>query len=176
MRSLELNQWPVSMGKVALAAGVAVLMGGAGQALGAEPVTPGLRPGPAAAAPIKGSGVKLAYDVAPTAGAQGARVTLRLSGVSDPAGATVHYTIQGPGRILAQDAKALAPGQEAVRQVTVAFDPSQRVYLNVFTRQGDRAGVVAVPLGAVPPGVAPSGKLSVNPGARPLILLPAETR
>lgn len=135
-----------------------------------------LPPGPAPSSPIKGSGVKLAHEVLPASRPDGARVTLRLSGVTDRAGATVRYTLQGPGRIVSQDATPLPPGQESVRQVTVAFDLTQRVYLNVFTRQGDRAGVVAIPLGAAPPVGSPSGTPGKGAAATPMVVLPAQTR
>lgn len=130
----------------------------------------------APAAPIKGSGVNLIHEVVPARTPEGARVILRLSGVTDRAGATVRYTLQGAGRIVSQDAAPLPSGQESVREVRVAFDPTQRVYLNVFTRQGDRAGVVAVPLGATPARVPPSGEARKGAAAQPMVVLPAQTR
>lgn len=94
---------------------------------------------PAAAA--LGSGVEVTADVTPQTGpTAGARVVLRLTGVTDAAGATISYTLDGAGRIVQQDASPLRPGAPASREVLVAFDPAQRIYLNVFTRQAGRGG------------------------------------
>lgn len=171
-----MNDVRMLLTQLAVAALAVGALGAAAPSWAADAPVALLPPGPAPAPPIKGSGVKLAHEVLPARGPEGARVTLRLSGVTDRAGATVRYTLQGPGRIVSQDATPLPPGQESVRQVTVAFDPKQRVYLNVFTRQGTRAGVVAVPLGAAPPPAAPLGKARKGVEGPPLVVLPAQTR
>lgn len=139
---------------------------------------------PVAATPVltKGSGVEVDAQVSPPTGVSAStRVVLRLRGVTDGRGASLRYTVAGPARIVRADSAPLRPGAESVREVSVALDaPTAPAYLNVLTTQAGRTGVVSVPLRAAtaaPQAQSKAGSGSApDPGARPLVVLPAQLR
>lgn len=134
------------------------------------------------AAVAKGSGVEVTAQVAavpgPSAAPAGAvRVVLRLSGITDMRGAGLRYTVSGPGHLLNQDATPLPPGAPSIREVRVGLDaPSGPVYLNVFTSQRGRTGVVSVPLREAPFAAQPQAKARPGADGRLLLVLPAQLR
>lgn len=144
----------------------------AGSAPGAVQALPARAAASAAASGVEVSAALEALD------ARTLRVTLRLTGVRAPQGASISYSLSGPGQILSQDSTDLPPGASALRELRVRIEPGQASYLNVFTRQRGRAGVVAIPLEAEPqqmkPGAGRSpGGAAQGPG---LAVLPGRLR
>lgn len=138
-----------------------------------------------AAGPVvsKGSGVEVDAQVHHPAGDAGsARVVLRLRGVHDPRGASLRYTVAGPARIVREDRIPLPPGTESVREISVALEasPPAPAYLNVFTTQAGRGGVVSIPLRPATAGAQPQSKAGGGPESTPgpgsLVVLPAQLR
>ena len=122
-----------------------------------------------------GSGVSLAYKVAPAAVGAPVTLTLRFTGVSAPAGARVSI-VADPGLAVQGDrSMALAAGaaQELQLQVSAAADGVY--FVNVTTEQAGRAHVTSVPVtvgkGAVK--LNKQGTLKPAAGGEPVVSLPA---
>ncbi|MEJ7932154.1 hypothetical protein WG922_19430 [Ramlibacter sp. AN1015] len=105
---------------------------------------------------------------------------LRFDGISDRAGATVHYSVSGPARLVRQDATPLPWKASVSREVDVAVDPSAagRAYLNVFTAQNASKGVVSILVGGQQAAQLKQGAGAVrrSSSGELLVIVPAQTR
>lgn len=126
----------------------------------------------------KTAGLAVAHRLRPGEGSGGSmRVELSITGVSDPGGASLRYTVSGPGRLLGPSAVTLAPGAPAVLEVDVQRDATEsgRLYLNVFTAHGGRTGVVSVPLGGRDLPRKSAGVPKRDASGQGLVVLPAQS-
>ena len=111
-----------------------------------------------------GSGIELSYQVEPAKQAPGAaRITLRFSEVTDPAGASFRLDPDA-GLFLAGSApttRALPAGQTTTFVIDVTQRGDTTGYLNVFTTQHGTTGVTSIPVqvGKLPSGLPGSTKL-----------------
>ena len=122
-----------------------------------------------------GSGVSLAYKVAPAAVGAPVTLTLRFSGVSAPAGARVSI-VADPGLAVQGDrGLTLAAGaaQELQLQVSAAADGVY--FVNVTTEQAGRAHVTSVPVTVGKGALKLNKQGTVKPaaGGEPVVSLPA---
>lgn len=122
-----------------------------------------------------GSGIRIQPTVSSLAG-DTVEVRLRLDGVKAPDGATLSYTLSGPGQIISQEHDRLPPGAVAWRRVTVRLTPGESHYLNVFTRQDHRSGVTSFSLDKTPVRLkaAPAGPITQDAKGRNVIVLPGK--
>lgn len=127
--------------------------------------------------PVHGAGVDIRHTLE-RAGADTVLVTLRLSGASDPAGATFRYTATGGARLLQADSTPLAAGAAGTREVRVRIDASGAPHLNVFTTQAGRTAVLSIPLVDDPARLkaAPAGSAGRGPAGERLIVVPGVLR
>lgn len=127
--------------------------------------------------PGPGSGIRVSAQV--TEEQPGTvTVSLQLTGVRAAGGATLAYSLSGPGQILELDASPLAAGREAVRQVKVRLAPGEAHYLNVFTTQSGRGGVVSIALDSTPvrSKAATTRQPDHDAQGHPLTVLPGQLR
>ncbi|MET0209747.1 MAG: hypothetical protein ABW220_11950 [Burkholderiaceae bacterium] len=123
-----------------------------------------------------GSGVDLQYvlEGTPRAG-QDTAVTLRIDGVTDPAGALVRFTADA-GLTLTGAADLRAPAGE-VTTLTVQARPANDgvAYLNVFTTQNGVTSATSIPVavGKGTPTMRSTGDLRKTPAGEPVISMPA---
>lgn len=129
-----------------------------------------------AAKKANGSGVDVQYavDGLPQVGRNTA-VTIRIDGVTDPAGATVRFTADA-GLALSGAAEVRAPAG-TVTTVTVQAAPGSEgiAYLNVFTTQNGATSATSIPVqvGKGVPTMGTSGELKKTPAGEPVISMPA---
>jgi hypothetical protein len=134
-------------------------------------------PGANAEAPpqFKSSGVTIESTVTPLASDQ-VQVALRLGGVTAVDGATIHYSLSGPGQITAQEEAPLPQGQVSIRRVTVRLAPGDEHYLNVFTRQNDRSAVISIALDKNPVQKKAAPAPTQDWAGRSMVVVPGQLR
>jgi hypothetical protein len=181
MRSIAMN---IRSGPVMAAASLALVL----SAL-SVPACAGGKPSPISspgagtmtAAPQKsnGSGVSLQYrfDAAPQPG-RSTPVVLEFAGVTDPAGASVHFRAD-PGLSFSGPAALTLPtGQSTTLTVNVTSEGAGLTYLNVFTAQNGVRSVVSIPVqvgGATAPSFKSSPELTrVGPDGERIISMPVD--
>ena len=126
---------------------------------------------------FKSSGVEIEATVTTIASDQ-VQVSLRLAGVTAPDGATVHYSLSGPGQITQQDQAPLPRGQVTHRRVTVRLAPGDEHYLNVFTRQNNRSAVTSIALDKNPvqKKAASAPAPTQDSAGRSIVVVPGQLR
>lgn len=149
-----------------------VFAAGTGQAAGIAPAAGTAEPGDTTGLDIRHSLERGAGDTL--------RVNLRFNGVRAASGAAIQYSTSGSARLLQADAAPLPPGAGVVtRQVTVRVDSDgEPPYLNVFTTQGTRKGVLSIALATDPArqkSTAP-GRPASGPAGDRLLVLPGQLR
>lgn len=126
---------------------------------------------------FKNSGVQVEATVNAIASDQ-VQVSLRLGGVTAADGATIHYSLSGPGQITEQNQLPLPQGQVTYRRVTVRLAPGDEHYLNVFTRQNNRSAVTSIALDKNPvqKKAAPATAPTQDSAGRSIVVVPGQLR
>jgi hypothetical protein len=161
-----------------LAAAIAAL---ALSAFAPQAASAGEKPGPMTQAPMKsnGSGVAVAWRIEGKA-ALGAPLTVRLelSGITDPAGASVRL-VAADGLSLAASVEPNATLAGPAGSLAVGVVPGREGigYLHVFTTQYGRTSAISVP---VPVGQTPRslrsqlGEARQTPGGEKILSMPVK--
>ena len=123
------------------------------------------------------SGVTLRFrlDAVPQVG-RGTPVVLEFGGVTDPDGATVHFTVDAGLKVSGSDALALPMASRTTATVTVVSEQEGLAYLNVFITQKGAMSAISIPIqtGAAAPVLKSSGELKSTPDGENIITMPAK--
>lgn len=123
-----------------------------------------------------GSGVNVAYRIEGAARPNApARITVELSGVTAPEGASASFSAEAPVW-LHSAAVGLKPNQTNTATLELTAPSDGMYYVNVFTTQAGRSSVVQIPVkvGAGAARLEKQGTVQTTPGGERVISLPAK--